>query len=62
VFNEGLPGESAADGLSRLRGVLRATSPEVVILLHGVNDVTFLGLAGVSRVAALSTRWRAKRE
>jgi lysophospholipase L1-like esterase len=51
VTNEGKPGEAAADGVTRFPSVLRAAAPDVVILLHGVNDVTFQGLPGVPRVA-----------
>jgi lysophospholipase L1-like esterase len=51
VENEGRPAESAQSGALRLPGVLRALAPEVVILLHGVNDVTFYGTAGVGRTA-----------
>jgi lysophospholipase L1-like esterase len=40
VANEGLPLEEAADGVRRLPGLLREVSPEVVILLEGVNDLT----------------------
>lgn len=47
VFNEGLPLEETVDAVRRLPRVLRDTLPEVVILLHGVNDIT--GPAVVSR-------------
>ena len=40
VFNEGLPLEEASGGVRRLPVVLRNASPEVVILLHGANDLT----------------------
>ena len=51
VENEGRPGEAAADAVRRLPTALRATSPELVILLHGVNDVAVQGAASVARVA-----------
>ena len=51
VVNEGRPGETAADGWARFPGVVRAVAPEVVILLHGVNDVSVFGLSAVSRTA-----------
>ena len=51
ISNEGRPGEAAFDGVNRFGSALRAISPEVVILLHGVNDVNFLGMPGVPRVA-----------
>ena len=50
VENEGKPNEAAADAVTRFPAVFRATSPDVVILLHGVNDVTFLGIPGIPRV------------
>jgi lysophospholipase L1-like esterase len=50
ILNEGKPGEAAFDGMRRFPEVRRAFAPEVVILLHGVNDVTFLG-GGSRRVA-----------
>jgi lysophospholipase L1-like esterase len=52
IENEGKPGEPAEDGSRRFPAVLRAANPEVVILLHGVNDVTFLGMPGVQRTAS----------
>ena len=52
IENEGKPGEPAEDGSRRFAGVLRAANPEIVILLHGVNDITFLGLPGVPRTAS----------
>jgi lysophospholipase L1-like esterase len=63
VENEGKPNEAAADAIRRLPVVLSTAAPEVVILLHGVNDVTFLGLSGVSRVAGyLNTMARDARQ
>ena len=51
VENAGQPAEAAADGMLRFPGVVHVFSPEVVVLLHGVNDVGFFGLRSVSRVA-----------
>jgi lysophospholipase L1-like esterase len=51
VANEGRPGEDAVDGSRRFPSVLRAAAPHVVILLHGGNDITFSGAAGVRRTA-----------
>jgi lysophospholipase L1-like esterase len=51
IENEGRPGEAAEDGVRRFSSVLRTANPEVVILLHGVNDVSFQGLPGVPRTA-----------
>jgi lysophospholipase L1-like esterase len=39
VANEGRAGEWAANGVTRLPGVLRSRRPEVVILMEGVNDL-----------------------
>jgi lysophospholipase L1-like esterase len=51
VENAGKPAEAAADGMLPFPGIVRAFSPEVVVLLHGVNDVSFFGLGAVPRVA-----------
>jgi lysophospholipase L1-like esterase len=42
VTNEGLPGESAVQGTSRLPDVLRRHNPEVLLLLEGANDLLAL--------------------
>jgi lysophospholipase L1-like esterase len=52
VANEGQPGEAVSDGVRRFSDLVRVRVPEVVIILHGVNDVTLLGMPGVGRVAA----------
>ena len=39
VFNAGNPGELSADGLKRLPGVLAEHSPNLLILVHGGNDM-----------------------
>ena len=39
VANEGWPGEMADVGLSRLPSALTTNTPEVVLLLHGANDL-----------------------
>ena len=43
VFNEGRGGELVSDGLRRLPGRIAADSPQVVLLLEGVNDINFPG-------------------
>jgi lysophospholipase L1-like esterase len=46
VLNAGLVGEKAADALPRLRTVLTEADAQVLLLLHGVNDLnTRLGTA-----------------
>jgi lysophospholipase L1-like esterase len=39
VNNAGVPGEYSFQGVTRLPGTLAASAPEVVLLLHGVNDL-----------------------
>ncbi len=39
VVDEGLGGERASDGVQRLRGVLSASRPEVLLLQEGANDL-----------------------
>jgi lysophospholipase L1-like esterase len=39
VANEGWPGEMADVGLSRLPSALTTNTPDVVLLLHGANDL-----------------------
>jgi len=51
IENEGRPAELAQSGALRLPGVLAANNPEVVILLHGVNDIVVFGASAVTRTA-----------
>ena len=39
VINKGISGEVSADGLKRLPAILRQTQPDLVILIHGGNDI-----------------------
>lgn len=40
VFNEGVPGELALNGLTRFRNLLSSRRPEAVLLLEGINDIS----------------------
>lgn len=48
VLNEGKAGEWAEAGVARLPDVIRADSPQVLILMEGANDLGFLGRRGIS--------------
>jgi len=39
VLRSGVPGEVTAEGLARLPGVLRDSAPDLLILIHGGNDL-----------------------
>ncbi len=39
VINAGIPGELSAQGLSRLPALLDQHQPELLILIHGANDI-----------------------
>jgi lysophospholipase L1-like esterase len=52
VTNAGLPGERATQGAQRLPAVMSQVRPEAVLLLEGYNDLSLLGLAGISPAAA----------
>lgn len=42
--NQGYPGERSEEGVMRLPGTLAATTAEVMLLLHGANDLDAIGL------------------
>jgi lysophospholipase L1-like esterase len=52
VDNGGKTGEAAEDAVFRLRDVMRDSSPQVIILLHGVNDVSVQGIRAVPKTLA----------
>ena len=39
VINEGIPGEISAAGLERLPGLLNEYEPQLLVLIHGGNDI-----------------------
>ncbi len=39
VVRAGVPGEVTAQGLARLPGVLRVSAPDLLVLIHGGNDL-----------------------
>jgi lysophospholipase L1-like esterase len=39
VINNGVPGEISADGLNRLPALLDEQHPQLLILIHGANDI-----------------------
>jgi lysophospholipase L1-like esterase len=51
VANEGRPGEWAEDGARRLPGVISSSRTEVLLLLHGYNELASFGTAGPGRAA-----------
>ncbi len=53
VTNSGLPREWAVDGANRLPGVLTATTPQVVLLLAGANDLEAVPLPSSADSASL---------
>ncbi len=50
VLGAGVPGEVTARGLARLPGVLRDSAPDLLILMHGGNDL--LQRQAPARIAA----------
>jgi acyl-CoA thioesterase-1 len=50
VANDGLPGETAAGGATRIASVLAARRPQVLLLLEGINDLS--GATTAARTAS----------
>jgi lysophospholipase L1-like esterase len=62
VVNRGKAGEYAEDAVSRFVDMLRGDSPEAVLLLEGVNDLSNGGTRGASRaLSALDSMMREAR-
>ena len=62
VANFGLPGELAVPAISRFESALTIEQPDVVILMHGANDLTIGSTAGGDSAAnAVETMTRAAR-
>lgn len=56
VINEGKGGEFSEQGVRRLPGVLSTNQPEVLLLMHGANDITAFKTAAPPIVAESYTR------
>jgi lysophospholipase L1-like esterase len=54
MVNEGWPGEAINDGLIRLPGVISSTSPHVLLLIDGANDL--LGRPDSATTAYIASR------
>ena len=52
VINAGYPGERALEGRQRISSVLTAYNPDAVLLLEGINDMTF-GAGALEAAAAV---------
>ena len=52
VLDEGVGGETVADGSRRLSGVLTRNRPDALLLLEGVNDLNQLGASAIPTVAS----------
>jgi lysophospholipase L1-like esterase len=52
VVNAGFPGERALEGRQRIATVLRQYNPDAVLLLEGINDMTF-GAGALEAAAAV---------
>jgi lysophospholipase L1-like esterase len=50
VLNEGKAGEFAVDGKVRLPDAIKNGTPQVLLLMEGANDISFLGRRGITRV------------
>jgi lysophospholipase L1-like esterase len=50
VANEGFPGETVERGIARLRAVLAANAPQVLLLQEGINELNFLQLGAIPAI------------
>jgi lysophospholipase L1-like esterase len=51
VVNSGWPGELASEAFSRFEAVVGLLRPEVVMIMHGYNDIAVYGQQGITRGA-----------
>ena len=57
VINSGKPGEDTRDGKQRLPGVLDQVRPDVVMILEGINGLSFVGPAQTAADIDSMVRW-----
>lgn len=55
VRNEGKGGEKAVDGVGRAQSVINGNRPEVVLFMHGYNDLSTAGEDGIDPAIAAIT-------
>lgn len=60
VNNAGVPGEYSFQGAGRFPGTVSAAAPEVILLLHGVNDLP-LGVTDLAAASLLTMTQEGKR-
>ena len=50
MVNEGYPGKKAVDDFSRFQDAMRADTPQVVLLMHGANDLNSDGRDAINGI------------